>query len=301
MAPGGRARDFALAALGAFCFGLTIVFNRAAARDGLGAATTLSIRFAIAGLLLLGVLRFLGRPMLPPRGERLRVAVLGCGLYAIEATFFFMALERGTAAAVALLFYTYPVVVTIAEASFGWMRLRAVTVVALVLSVGGAAVVAIGGGRVSITTVGILCIFGSVCAFSTYVIASDRLLVETDSLTAAGWTALGGSVGVLVSGVVQGTLVRPGAGQMGSLTGNAIATAAAFTLFFVILGRLGPSRTAIVMALEAVAGIVLAAVFLDESVKPIVAVGGAAVLAGALLAAASSPQSVEQIESASTP
>ena len=301
MQSGGRARDFALAALGAFCFGLTIVFNRAAARDGLGAATTLSIRFAIAGLLLVAVLGLLRRPLLPPRGERARVAILGCGLYAIEATFFFMALERGTAAAVALLFYTYPVVVTLAEAALGWMRLRNVTIVALVLAVGGGAVGAAGGGPVSITSGGILCVFGSVSSFSTYVIASDRLLVMTDSLTAAAWTALGGSLGVFGSGVVQGTLVRPGAGQLVSLTANAAATAAAFTLFFVVLGRLGPSRTAIVMALEAVAGIALSAVFLDESVQPVVALGGTAVLAGAIMAAASSPQSVEQIESASTP
>ena len=40
------------------------------------------------------------------------------------------------------------------------------------------------------------------------------------------------------------------------------------------------------MALEAVIGIVLGAIFLDESVKPIVAIGGVAILAGAVLAAA---------------
>ena len=55
---------------------------------------------------------------------------------------------------------------------------------------------------------------------------------------------------------------------------------AAFTLFFVVLGRIGPTRTAIVMAMEAVIGIVLSAIFLDEAVKPIVAVGGTAILRG---------------------
>ena len=58
------------------------------------------------------------------------------------------------------------------------------------------------------------------------------------------------------------------------MVANGVATAAAFTLFFVVLGRIGPTRTAIVMAMEAVIGIALAAIFLDESVKPIVAVGG---------------------------
>ena len=61
------------------------------------------------------------------------------------------------------------------------------------------------------------------------------------------------------------------------------------------------TRTAIVMALEAVTGIVLAAVFLGESVRPVVALGGAAVLAGAVIAALSTPASAEALESASPP
>jgi len=55
------------------------------------------------------------------------------------------------------------------------------------------------------------------------------------------------------------------------------------------------------MALEAVTGIVLTAIFLGESVRPVVALGGAAVLAGAVLAALSSPASVEALESSASP
>ena len=56
------------------------------------------------------------------------------------------------------------------------------------------------------------------------------------------------------------------------------------------LGRLGATRTAIVMALEAVFGVILTAIFLDESVKLVVAIGGVAVLTGAVLAALAAPQ-----------
>jgi drug/metabolite transporter (DMT)-like permease len=80
-----------------------------------------------------------------------------------------------------------------------------------------------------------------------------------------------------------------------------LATATAFTLFFVVLDRIGATRTAIVMALEAVTGIVLAAVFLGESVRPVVALGGVGVLAGAVIAALSTPSSAEALESASPP
>jgi drug/metabolite transporter (DMT)-like permease len=54
-----------------------------------------------------------------------------------------------------------------------------------------------------------------------------------------------------------------------------------------------------------VTGIVLTAVFLGESVRPIVALGGVAVLAGAVIAALSAPRpmtdGVEALEVASPP
>ena len=140
---------------------------------------------------------------------------------------------------------------------------------------------AIGGGKVAISTAGVLFVCGSVVMFSTYALLSDRVLPRTDSLTAAAWTAIGASIGV--------TAVRRGraaswrcrrAARFAALVANGFATAAAFTLFFMVLDRIGPTRTGICMAFEAVTGIVLAAIFLGETVRPVVAIGGAAVLAG---------------------
>ena len=58
-APSTRTRlaDFGDATLGAFCFGLTIMFQRLVADNGIGAPTALCIRFAVAGLLLVAVSR----------------------------------------------------------------------------------------------------------------------------------------------------------------------------------------------------------------------------------------------------
>lgn len=298
----GGASDLAFAALGglgAFCFGLTVLFSRGVARDGLPPPTALGIRFGVAGLLLLGMLAVLRRPLLPPRGERWRALALGLCLYAVESSFFYAALQRGTAAAVTLIFYAYPAVVALSEVALGTVRLRAPLLAALLLAIGGGATVAAGGGRVVITGTGVLLVCGSIVFFSLYVLAGARALRRTDSLTAAAWTAIGASSGVLLAGLGTGAHRRPTLGALGAVTANGFATAAAFTLFFVVLGRIGPTRTAIVMALEAVTGVVLAAVFLGESVRPVVALGGVAVLAGAVLAATMTTPRVEQLESAS--
>jgi drug/metabolite transporter (DMT)-like permease len=294
-------RDLALALLGAFAFGCTVLFSRIVAREQLASSVALGIRFGVAGLVLLIVLASLRRPLLPPRGERIIAFGLGLFVYAIESTFFYMGLQRGTAAAVALIFYAYPAVVALVETVTGAIRMRARTLVALVLSISGSAVVAIGGGKVAISTAGVLFVCGSVVMFSTYALLSHRVLPLTDSLTAAAWTAIGASIGVTAFGAAGGQLELPSGGAFAALLANGLATAAAFALFFMVLDRIGPTRTGICMAFEAVTGIALAAIFLGETVRPIVAVGGAAVLGGVVLAALVSPAPVEVVERASAP
>jgi drug/metabolite transporter (DMT)-like permease len=98
---------------------------------------------------------------------------------------------------------------------------------------------------------------------------------------------------VFFFGAVRGELETPGGEAFVSLLANGVATAVAFTLWFTVLGRIGATRTAIIMAMEAVTGVVLAAIFLDEPVKALVAVGGVAVLAGAIVAALATPEDFE--------
>ena len=161
------------------------------------------------------------------------------------------------------------------------------------LSISGSAVVAVGGGKVAITTTGVLLVCGSIVMFSAYALLSNRVVPRTDSLTAAAWTAIGASTGVTLFGAARGQLEMPSGSAFAALVANGVATAAAFTLFFMVLDRIGPTRTGICMALEAVTGIVLAAIFLGESVRPVVAIGGVAVLAGAVMAALVSPAPIE--------
>ena len=305
MTPDGTRRtrrlDLALGAAGAFAFGCTILFSRTVARDNLPPPVALGIRFAVAGTLLLGMLALTGRPLLPPPGERVFAFLLGFVVYAVEASCFYLGLEHGTAAAVALIFYAYPAVIAVVEVMLGATRWHARTLIALALAVSGSAVVALGGGRLAISAGGVAFVAASIVMFSTYVLVSDRILVRTDSITAATWTAIGASLGTLTFGALHADLEVPSGHALAALLANGVATATAFTLFFVVLDRIGPTRTAIVMALEAVTGIVLTAIFLGESVRPVVALGGVAVLAGAVLAALGTPASIEALESASPP
>jgi drug/metabolite transporter (DMT)-like permease len=282
--PLGTTAGSILAALSALSFGMTVVFGRSLAVAGLGAPTVLGIRFSGAALFLFTLILVMRRPLLPAPGERAAAYLLGAVLYMGQSSFFFAGLERGSAAAVSLLSYSYPALVTLLEIPLGAGMPARRTWLALVLSLSGAATLVLAGGRVSISSAGIACALTSALGYSFYMLASHRWLRHSDSLTSAAWVALGAGSSFLLQGIWRGEL-GGAAGYGPALAGNAAASAAAFGLLFAALRRLGASRTSVMMTLESLSAIVLARLFLGEPVGPLQMAGGAAILLGATLIA----------------
>jgi drug/metabolite transporter (DMT)-like permease len=231
------------------------------------------------------------RPLLPVRGERLGAFLLGFIGYAIESTLFFNGLQRGTAAAVTLLFYAYPSVVALIELARGRKPHPAV-VAAIALSAVGTAVVVGAGEEVSISTAGVLFSLGAAGSFALYLLVSHRVIVKTDGLTTGAWVALGAGLAHFTRAVVLSDLQSPGT-HFPVMMLNGVATAAAFSLMFAALRRLGPSPTAVVMTLEAISAIVLSAIFLDETLGALQLVGGGAILAATIIVGLSKDPAVE--------
>ncbi|HUR00994.1 MAG TPA: DMT family transporter [Nonomuraea sp.] len=275
-----------LAASGALAYGVTVVIGRRLATSGLGSAEALGARFTIAALLLLAVVIVTRRPMLPAPGERLRAVLLGGAGYAVESTFFFLALGQGTAAAISLLFYSYPAMVAVSEAAMArrWPSPRLAAAVAL--SAAGAAAVAASAGRVDVTGLGVVFAFTSAASFTAYLLAGERLMRRTDSLTTGAWVAAGAAASLATRALLTGG-IHLRAAHLPELGLYGLATAVAFTCMFAALRRIGPSRTAVVMTLEALCAVVLGRIFLGEVIRPAALGGGVAILAGATVASLS--------------
>lgn len=270
--------------MAAFFYAVTVVFNRRLAADGLDVSTVLGIRFAVAAAILLGILAVRRASLLPAPGERWKVLLLGVVGYGIESTFFFLALANGTTAAVSLLFYTYPAVVTVLDLVLGRTRADRRRLGALALSAAGSGLVVAAAGGVSISGAGIAFALLASVSFSLYLLTSDAVVVRTDALTTGAWIGLGAAIFMVTWALPSGKVVPP-PGHWVPLLGNGIATAGAFALMFAALRRVGASTTAVVMTLEAFFATVLAAAFLGEGVRPLQAVGGAAILTATVLLA----------------
>lgn len=269
-----------VAAGSAVSYGVTIVVNRSLANRGFGPEATLSWRFGIAAAATLALLGVLRRSLVPVAGERVRVLLLGVIGYATESALFYSALQRGTAAAVALLFYSYPAVVAVLEMTAGAVRPTRRLLGALALSISGTALVVTTGAGVEISRAGVAFAIGAALSYAVYVLAGARVVRRTDSLTTAAWVALGAALALTTLGLAGGSLRAPGSAWW-LLVLDGLATASAFCLLFAALRRLGATRTSVVMTLEALSAVVLGAAVLGEHLGPAQIVGGAAILAAA--------------------
>lgn len=273
-----------LAACGAIAYGIATVIGRSLAGAGVDSASALGIRFGVAAVILAVLLRLRGAPIRPGAGEWLAIVLLGAIGYTLESTLFYLSLGHGTAAACILLFYSYPAIVTVIEFIRGREQLSTATITALVSSVIGTGVVVAIGRDMSISLAGVVLAFAAATAYALYLVVGRDVRRGTDAMTTACWVAVGAAGSSLLRGVVGGTLQVP-SGHLLQIVAYGAATAAAFVLTFAALSRIGASHTAVVMTLEAVSTVVLAAALLGEGISPAQALGGLAILAAAAVIA----------------
>ena len=288
-APSHERAGVLLAAIGALGYGVTVVVGEDLADSGLGSTTALGVRFLISGVMLAVVLKVRGRRFFVKR--QVVVGLILGAAYAVQATLFFSALERGTAAAASLVFYVYPAMVTIYEVARGRERLTRAMVVALGLSTAGTAVVVVAGGELALTPAGLVFALGSAATFAAYLIVGRTLSRNCDPMGIACFVALGAGVVNVARGVATAQLTNP-SGRLLELAVYGAATAVAFTLTFAAMNLIGAARVAVVMTLEAASSVIMAAVFLGESVGLGQALGGVMVLGAAIVIARGQPADV---------
>jgi drug/metabolite transporter (DMT)-like permease len=284
-----------LVGLASILFGSVVIFGKYALREGMSVPSMLAVRFGIGAVLLAIALILTGRPLLAAPGERWGLGILAVCGYAVEASFFFAAASRGTAASVTLLFFTYPVFVALGAWLVGRGSPTRLTLLALGSAVGGAAIVVGTGGSLSIQPLGVVFALAAAVTYTGYLIGADVVLKRSDPMTSAMWVSAGASLGLFVFAFGTGQWTTPsGWGAWGPILGMGVASAGAFVCLLAGLQRLGAVRTSIVAAMEPLAAAVLGTVFLDEAVTSGTVLGGALILVGAVMASLARPATPQE-------
>lgn len=286
--------------IAAICFGFMGLFRAWAA--GVSVEMVLFLRFAIAGAVMLVILRVRGERW--PRGAVLwGLIVMGAALYVGESLFFFHALAHIPVGLVSLLLYIYPVIVTL----FAWVFLRekitTIRIIALGLAACGLALtigptlqndepMRPGANTLWGVALGLGCCF----SYAIYI------LIGGSFTRRAG--AIPGSTIVIISAAIVLGAVSIGKGDAFPDTFDAwlgvtmlalASTVIAITCVLVGLATIGPVQTSTLSTLEPVATVIVGMLWLNERLSWIQICGGALIVAAAIIIARATAAREDQV------
>lgn len=292
LSPTARGALFVLGA--ALAFSTLGSLSGFAYRAGMGSATFVTLRAILGALLLIGFVGLRGGGWVRLRGLPIHErAMLGAAVVA-NATLnlaLFAAYGQMAVALVLAVYFTYPMLVAIASVVIGRERFTVTRATGLGLAVAGLGLVMVdqvGGG--ALTGPGVAWALVAASCQATYLVVSRAgyTRVPAEQATAVmlgGGAVLAGVVALLVD-LPSGRLtawLADGSAWVAILLAGAIGAAAAKVWLLNGVRLLGGTRTAVLMLLEPVAAVILAALVLNQAMTPLQAVGGAVLLGAARL------------------
>jgi drug/metabolite transporter (DMT)-like permease len=278
-----RLTGVTLVVASAIGFGVLGVLGRVAYDHGADPVAVLLVRFGLAGLCFVAVRAL--RPAPRPSNRSLAgLAAMGVG-YLVQSLCYFSALQYAPPGLVALLLYTFPVLVVVLAAVLLRHPVTRRLAVACGVAVAGTAVV-IGPSAGSGEPLGIVFGLGAAVTYAGYILLGTRVLERVDALWAS--TVIMSTAGLGFALVYGLSPHRPSfpSGAEGWAAVVAIAvvcTVLAGTAFLAGLARVGPADASTISTVEPVVSVVLSAIVVGEAIDGWTVVGGAMVL-GAVVA-----------------
>jgi drug/metabolite transporter (DMT)-like permease len=273
----------------AAAFGSMGVFGKLAYEDGATVGTLLATRFGLAACLLwLFVIVAGGARNLRGLSRRdVGIALaLGAVGYGAQAGGYFAALERLDASLLALLVYTFPVMVTVAAIALKREPASRRTALALVLASTGLVLVLAGAAAGALDPLGTLLGLGAAVVYTAYILISEGVAARLGPVVLTTLVCTGAALTLSVAGFAAGDLDPGSVSATGFawLAGLAVvSTVGAIALFFAGLRRAGPTAASILSTLEPLVTVGLAFVAFGESLGPVQLAGGALVLSAVLV------------------
>ena len=252
------------------------------------------LRYFLASLALLGILRWSEGAIRLPRPDTGRILLLGglgFGLYQMLWTVGLQSIPAGDSA---LLIAASPVLTAVIAFLIRTDTLNPLKAAGVVLSFTGVALVIAAGVGIELTgsPVGFALTMAAALCWATYTAVAARVMRLQSPLVLTTWASIGGTVALAPVGL--GQLLSPGAlgpAQAANLPiiifsvafSGLLAAALANVVVFQGVRLLGPTRIMALQSLVPAMAVVLAAIFLSEPIRPVQVVGGGIIILGVAL------------------
>jgi drug/metabolite transporter (DMT)-like permease len=252
------------------------------------------LRYGLAAVALLVILRYNEGSVRLPRPDTIRILVLGglgFGLYQILWTTGLQYIPAGDSA---LIIASTPVLVAVLAVIAGADTLTPMKFVGALLSFLGVVVVIAAGVGITLgsSALGSALTLAAAFCWASYTAFAAPVLRTHSPLVLTTWATIGGTLVLIPPGVVQ--LLAPGAvrpqdaGELVSVVlaivySGVLAAAIANVIVFNGVKLLGPTRVITLQSFVPAMAVVLADVFRGEPIRPAQVIGGLIIVLGVAL------------------
>jgi drug/metabolite transporter (DMT)-like permease len=251
-----------------------------------------ALRFTLATVVLLAVMRLLGESFYLSRRDALGMLLLGLIGHTVYQMFFIRGLARTTPGNTSLLMATAPIFVAIYGAVLGIERGGPRVWAGILLSFAGVLLLILGGPN-GITfdagsAVGDLLVLGAAMLWAAYTVGSKPLLTRHSALKVTAMAMLAGAPPLVLFSLPELARQDWGAVQpahwLGLLYSALLSVVLAYVLWGASVQRVGNARTAIYSNLTPAVAILISWLVLGDRLALLQWLGAAVVIAGLLLA-----------------
>lgn len=252
------------------------------------------LRYALASVTLLAILRWSEGAIALPRPDTRRILLLGGLGFGVYQVLWTVGLQTIPAGDSALLIAATPVFTAIIAVLIGVDTLSPIRGLGVAMSFVGVAIVVGAGVGIELTgsPLGFALTLGAALCWAAYTSFGAMVLRQRSPVVLTTWATVGGTLVLAPIGI--GQLLSPGAihpDESGDLVRVALAVvysgvfaaALANVVIFNGVRLLGPTRITTIQALVPAMAVVLAFVFLGEPIRPAQVLGGAIIVGGVAL------------------
>ncbi|HBE77951.1 MAG TPA: EamA family transporter [Firmicutes bacterium] len=266
-------------------FGVMPIFALYAYQSKINVMTLLFIRFALSAMVFWSFLWITKQKFKLTKAQVGAFFLMGGVLYTLQSTLYFNSLRFMSASLTTLLFYTYPIIVSLLSFLTGNEKLTKRHILAIISTSLGLMLILGMSGNNRINPAGIVLAFGAALVYSGYIWLGDRLVQKVPSMISSSLVTLFSTLSFTIIGLGIKTLSFDfGAKAWLPIIGIIIfSTIMSIAAFFKGLELTGPATASILSTLEPLVTIGLSFILFHDRLTVYQMIGGLAVISGAVI------------------
>lgn len=260
--------------------------------DGINVDTVLLYRYGLAVLVLGAIMALRKESFAIRKPELLTCLCLGVS-FAVSSLALFTSLHYMDAGVACTILFVYPVMVAVIMAVFFKEKVSGVTVLSIVLSLAGIALLYKGGDGSALSTMGVLLVMLSALAYAVYIVVVNKAELRLSSVKLSFYVMLIGAVAVLAHSSFNEAnhiqLLTTAPQWLWAVMLAIVPTVISLVLMVVAIKNIGSTPTAILGALEPVTAVIIGVTVFHEMFSPRIALGLVLILVAVSLVISQKP------------